>query len=485
MVHITKHKKDLTTTNNTVVMVRPTIQHPISSGSALRRAPQRLHLCYITKVPSWTIFLTILAVAFLSINLFSLHLLSNTDNTNTNAINNNRNSNLRNSIGSNNVIEVAYAISLTGCGDDSLTDGGAVLKHSIHLSSALNVNANGNSRSNRYGYKMYAIVHPNAIKCSAQLKDIGYEILIRDIPIPVKDIEGEYLRTRVESNGCCGEKEFIKLWAYTLTQHPIVVHMDLDTMVLQPMDDLFDGMLLDLKSAAGKEARSRIPVMFQADMPNIVDAYFTRDYNMNNPKNSKPALVQGGFLVLRPSMKSFETYKEIIRKGDFRPGSGWGGKGYAAYGAMTFQGIVPYFYDEIKPNTSTELSRCIYNAQADNPRTLPSHTYGDCRDGQPDCQDCRDSNVSTVISAHFTLCQKPWNCLPHNDYDIRHKLCRIMHHEWFRIRRDLEDSWYAKTMDESIKERQKGKFQPDQFYGFCNKQGAKGYISMKVPITLK
>ena len=385
-----------------------------------------------------------------------------------------------NHMSNNDSNQIAYAISLTGCGDSALTDGGAVLKHSVHLSSALNPNS-----GSKYGYKMYAIVHPDATECSKELEDLGYELLIRDVPVAVEDIQGDYLRKNVKKNGCCGEKEFIKLWAYTLTNHPIVVHLDLDTMVLQPMDDLFDGMLLDPNSAPGKQARSRIPVMFGKDMPDVIDAYFTRDYNMNNPNNDKPVLVQGGFLVIRPSMEAFEKYQEIIRIGDFRGGSGWGGLGYVTYGAMTFQGIVPYFYDAIVPDTATEVSRCIYNAQADNPRTLPSHTYGDCRDGQPDCQDCRESDISTIVAAHFTLCQKPWNCLPHNDYDIRHKLCRMMHHEWFRIRKDLEDTWYAKTMDESIKERQKGNFQLDQFYGFCNRQGARGYINMIVPKSLK
>jgi len=372
---------------------------------------------------------------------------------------------------------IGYAISLTGCGDESLTDGGAVLKHSIHLSSS----ANKSSKS-KYGYKMYAIVHPDAVKCSTQLEQIGYEILVRDVPVPVADIQGEYLRTKVVSNGCCGEKEFIKLWAYTLTQHRAVVHLDLDTVVLQPLDDLFDAMLME--TSASLEVRRNIPVMFEKDMPDVVDAFFTRDYNMNQPRTKKPVLVQGGFLVLRPSMDSFETYKNIIREGDFRQGSGWGGKGYVTYGAMTFQGIVPYFYDVMRPNTSTEVSRCVYNAQADNPRTgktIDNKVQGDCRDGQSDCRDCREADVSTVKLAHFTLCQKPWNCLPHNDHDLRHKLCRKLHHEWFRIRKNLENQWYSDSMRGSIKEQRNGKFQPEQFFGYCKSSGAKGYLPIKVP----
>mmetsp|Transcript_7768 Transcript_7768/g.11537 ORF Transcript_7768/g.11537 Transcript_7768/m.11537 type:complete len:88 (-) Transcript_7768:370-633(-) len=83
--------------------------------------------------------------------------------------------------------------------------------------------------------------------------------------------------------------------------------------------------------------------------------------------------------------------------------------------------------------------------------------------------------------AHFTLCQKPWNCLAHNLDDIRHRLCRKLTHEWFRVRADLEDEWFAKTKDQSIMDKRSGKFEKDHFYGFCSRSGAKGYIKMGKP----
>jgi len=38
---------------------------------------------------------------------------------------------------------------------------------------------------------------------------------------------------------CCGADEFIKLHAYTLTDYHRVVHLDVDTFILHPMDELF------------------------------------------------------------------------------------------------------------------------------------------------------------------------------------------------------------------------------------------------------
>ena len=72
---------------------------------------------------------------------------------------------------------------------------------------------------------------------------MGYELLIRDTPVNVTEIKGKFLRETIVRRGCCQEKELIKLWAYTIIDYPIVVHLDIDTMVLQPMDELHDVMI--------------------------------------------------------------------------------------------------------------------------------------------------------------------------------------------------------------------------------------------------
>ena len=90
---------------------------------------------------------------------------------------------------------------------------------------------------------MYAIYHPDGYTCAEPLKDLGYTLVKRQTPVAVKDIQGTFLREHIEKNGCCGEKELVKLEAYTLTDHPVVVHLDLDVIVLKPFDALFDWML--------------------------------------------------------------------------------------------------------------------------------------------------------------------------------------------------------------------------------------------------
>lgn len=172
---------------------------------------------------------------------------------------------------------IGYAVSLTACGDEHLGDGAAVLKHSIHLNSVQN------HRKNKYNYRMIAIVHPNAVSCSGILEQLEYDILIRDTPVEVEEIQGKFLRSKVKNNGCCGETEFIKLWAYTLTEYPVVVHLDLDTVMLQPMDDLFDVMIDGYDEKKLENERMIFNNVERDELNTVssdirVDAFFTRDY---------------------------------------------------------------------------------------------------------------------------------------------------------------------------------------------------------------
>lgn len=129
--------------------------------------------------------------------------------------------------------------------------------------------------------------------------------------------------------------------------------------------------------------------------------------NMVGPSRKyKP--VQGGFLVLRPNMTVYEEYVDIVKKGDFRDKGGWGGVVGPFYGSMTFQGIIPYYYDYLHLHQAVELNRCVYNQMADNPkdkRTVNDIPQGRCRTNEEECEDCRNRPLEDVVTTHFTLCQ--------------------------------------------------------------------------------
>ena len=147
-----------------------------------------------------------------------------------------------------------------------------MLKYSIHLASI------HGTMGGRYDYKMYAIHHPNATHCAKSLEELGYELIERPTPVKVEEIEGDYLRERIEQNGCCGSSELIKLEAYTMTQYPIVVHLDLDVLVLKPLDGLFDVMLDTSGANLTNKYGNSLDLMWpNSTLPNRVNAFFTRD----------------------------------------------------------------------------------------------------------------------------------------------------------------------------------------------------------------
>lgn len=88
-------------------------------------------------------------------------------------------------------VTVGWAVTITGCGSDPISEGAAVLKHAVHLTSI-----HGNT-GGKYDYKMYAIYHPQGEVCALTLKDLGFELVRRETPVDVKDIEGKFLREHI------------------------------------------------------------------------------------------------------------------------------------------------------------------------------------------------------------------------------------------------------------------------------------------------
>ena len=110
-------------------------------------------------------------------------------------------------------LTVAYAISVTK--DGSYIDGAAVLAHS-----AIRVHRGPTSR---YGVALVAFVAPEVTSIK-QLQVCGYRVLVKELPLKIDEIRGQYLRERIGTNGCCGAWELLKLYSWTLTEYHRVVH---------------------------------------------------------------------------------------------------------------------------------------------------------------------------------------------------------------------------------------------------------------------
>jgi hypothetical protein len=122
--------------------------------------------------------------------------------------------------------------------------------------------------------------------------------------------------------------------------------------------------------------------------------------------------------VIKPSMDDYNSFIDILRVGDYRSGSAWGGSHIGWFwGGKTIQGIVPYYYNKYTtPGRSFLLDRCIYNTMADT-------------------DNCTVKSIDEVVSAHFTVCQKPWSCSAWQ----KNPLCVALHKRWFELRVEAEN----------------------------------------------
>ena len=321
-------------------------------------------------------------------------------------------------------IPVAFAISMIKCGDfqsspEGLVDAALVLRHSVHQTSS-------RVGSSKYDYQMFAIVHNDAKPCSQLLVDAGFQVVFKDRPVEKDEIRGEFLRKMIHREWCCGHDEFIKLYAYELPS-PLVVHVDIDFIMKEPMDDLFDALLFHKDSPVGKAARGRIHRERPSDSwPDEPQAMMTRDWPQVFP--GRKAGYQAGFLVARTNPKIVQENIAIIKEGHFvdgfSPQNGWGGAGYGAFvGAMAMQGLLAYYYDMKAPGTWVELNQCRYNHMGmtvlfseGGPGYRSGNKFaGKCRNTADACEDCRTTKLQDIFNIHYTMCRKPWMCIGESD----------------------------------------------------------------------
>jgi len=144
---------------------------------------------------------------------------------------------------------------------------------------------------------------------------------------------------------------------------------------------------------------------------------------------------------------------------------------------MTIQGLIPYYYDVLHPGASVNLDYCIYNQMASTPKQGASDADGGhCRTGEVECEDCRERPLEDIVTTHFTICQKPWHCLPYLFPIIEHRLCRKLVGEWYRIRSDLEKAWGRNGTGPSAKWKDDA-----HFYGYCTEKDRAGYVPIAKP----
>lgn len=97
---------------------------------------------------------------------------------------------------------IAFVITITK--DGPFQDGAAVLAYSIFKS----------HYKSTFLISLIAFVHPSIKESRSILENIGYHVI--DVPVPINSsaIKFDFLREKIEKNGCCGSAELIKLTSY-------------------------------------------------------------------------------------------------------------------------------------------------------------------------------------------------------------------------------------------------------------------------------
>jgi hypothetical protein len=378
---------------------------------------------------------------------------------------------------------IAYAISVTHCPVNktyTILDGAAILGHSIHIHS-IRVN-----NASRYDYALYAFVHMDSLECAEPLKQLGYTVqLMSQLPFRLDRVPYK-LRFAMEQKGCCGSKEFLKLNVFSLTSHPIAVHLDTDTLLVQSMDKLWDSMLQDddpLRMMPSSHLASIQHHSKNNESSSVVqrrsslDFLFTRDYHQQSQYSANPKHygVQGGFLVVRPNQTLLEELSERLLHETFTSRQGWSERGYSGYwGASQIQGYLSYVVGEYYSDRALELNRCRYNSMInDDPLDERTRT---CRTLETECDDCRVTRWEDLYSVHLTTCRKPWECpflrTP------QPPLCRTAHRAWFETRRQLELEWKQRPP--------RGGWKVEWTLGYCTKpknSTQRVYLPLQLPPT--
>ena len=264
---------------------------------------------------------------------------------------------------------IAYAIAVTECShnDAHVMYGASVLAESIkNLSIRRNANAS-------YDYSLYAFVHDDARECNAPLYSLGYHVLNGKSPLHEVD------------------KEYIKTYALSLSNHRIVVTLEVDTLLLQPLDELFD-FILEGKVGSDLAHGGRNYTGIHPDQIQFVST------------KTADRLVDHSFFIARTSSDAYPNALERMK----------------AYPGKSFDDFLNHVYGE---EDHVELDSCVYNTYL-----LGNH--------ENDNDECKDTPFEKIKFAHFSSCGAPWDCQEME----KGELCQRLHKEWHRNRKLLDET---------------------------------------------
>jgi hypothetical protein len=370
-------------------------------------------------------------------------------------------------------VPVAYVISITSCAE--VLDGAAVLVESIRS-------------TQEPPFDLIAIVNQESTTCRRELQLLGYKVQVKTLPFSVENLTSS--KNIVEGEGCCGVEEFLKLYAFNMVEYKVVIHLDVDVIVMKSLAPLIDVLI---RRNAQVDLRT-IPSSQQVSAD--VDFLFVREYktfNPSEPTNRVKNGIQGAFFVVRPSQERFQHLIQVLTETTYYKGNrGWNGERFGGYwGSAQIQGFLSYYYARHAVNCGVELDPCRYNTLGFDLRYLPvdalvaskiplnstslnNHT---CRTGEMECEDCSTTNTDDILVAHLSRCYKPWWCRLYL-HNPESPVCDAAMKVWFKLRGHVDDRFgiARPTIPKSMY-----MYMFKVTHGYCQKRGKVGYVHLQLP----
>jgi len=294
-------------------------------------------------------------------------------------------------------------------------------------------------------YSMHALIHPMATECPISegsdvtydrvklLKSLNYRVEILGHPITeTKLFEANQIHIKDNIESDIGIRDTIKLHAWSMTTHRVVVLMDYETMIDQPIDAEID-MLLASDSIG----------MYLHSKPD---------------ETTGAAGVDTGFMIIKPSEDEFNNIVDSYLNTPYDPVSGWDGQGYNNFkGGLGLSGFLAYYF--ANHSGYVPIDRCTYAHTADE----------DCLGTLP----FQNRKATTMLK---DVCGNPRNC-PYSHplwADDKKEACAQLHRQYFSYRNIFEEKYFSKEN----KQPRIGLFKQDSFLGYCTGPGQSNLLSM-------
>ena len=251
-----------------------------------------------------------------------------------------------------------------------------------------------------------------------------------------------------------------------------MVLIDFDSMVLQPLDDIFQAMAASTSSIAYPKTYS--------PAGDLATGY-------NNGADM-------GCVIIKPSISELNSILGVYKTSSYDPVLGWDSSGVGKFpGAMGSSGILNYYYGAYREThggiaAPMILDECLYSDSASDDIYGHLDANGNCRNGESTCNDCAAQAATDIVVARLGCAEcgsydevcggMPYDCPSLDALDQisgrRGSFCRHVHRQWFDKRKAFEEKHFKNTPG-GPKAKADGSFDATITQGYCKQQGQQGY----------